>query len=107
MSTWKEVRERASRRWQLPVLVVSLVLLVKAGLRLAPAPTDLPPDEAIRFLAQQVEAGLYGEAVELGERLLTREDLSDADRALVHRQLGRAWYGYAQAHDAHTPAAGA
>lgn len=96
MSDWKDLKKRASNRWQLPLLGVSVVLLGHAALRLRPAAVELPFDQAIAYLTRQVQAGVYEDAITLGNVLLTREKYDDGQRALVHHQLGRAWYDRAR-----------
>jgi two-component system OmpR family sensor kinase len=54
MSQWATLKERAAGRWQLPLLVVSLILLTASFLRIRPAPTSLPLGDAINFLDRQV-----------------------------------------------------
>jgi len=93
MSEWGTLKDRMTGKWQLPLLVVSLVMLTASFLRLRPAPEALPLDEAIEYLDVLLSGGAYDRAIELGESLLTREELAEADRARIHLYLGRARFG--------------
>lgn len=95
MSRWATLKDRAASRWQIPLLVVSLALLAGAFLRVRPAATKLPPEEAVRRLSTLVSGEFYDHAIKFGDRLLVGEKYAGADRAAVHLQLGRARYGLA------------
>ncbi len=93
MSEWGTLKDRMTGKWQVPLLVISLVTLTASLLRLRPAPAALPLDEAIAYLDVLVSGGTYDRAVELGELLLVREGFTEADFAAVHLRLGRARFG--------------
>jgi tetratricopeptide (TPR) repeat protein len=96
MSQWATLKERAAGRWQLPLLVVSLILLTGSLLRSRPAPTSLPLGDAINFLDRQIASGFFGDAIELSDTLLARQEYSDAQRAQVHLRAARARFSEAR-----------
>lgn len=95
MSQWATLRDRAAGKWQVPLLVFSLVMLGTAFLRITHSPTKLPLDQAVEYLSTLVSGGIYNRAIEFGDHLLNREEYGDADRAPVHLELARALYGEA------------
>lgn len=95
MSRWATLKDRAAGRWQIPLLVVSLALLAGAFMRVRPAPTKLPPEQALKHLSTLVSGELYDRAIKLADLLLVGEKYAATDRAAVHLQLGRARYGRA------------
>ena len=96
MSQWATLKERVAGRWQLPLLVVSLIVLTGSLLRSRPAPTSLPLGDAINFLDRQIASGFFGDAIELSDTLLARQEYSDAQRAQVHLRAARARFSEAR-----------
>jgi len=95
MSQWETVKDRAAGKWQMPLLVVSVILLAGSLFRIHPSPAKLPLDEAVEYLEKCVAAGRYDDAIAFGDLLLVRKEYTDADRAPVHLHLARACYGEA------------
>ena len=93
MGQWSTITDRAAGKWQIPLLVVSLLLLAGSVYRSRPTPTDIPVEEAIRQLDSLVLAGHHSGAIELGEVLLDREELSQEETARVQLALGRSRFG--------------
>ncbi len=106
MSEWRTLKERVIGRWQIPLLALATLLLFGSVLRLNPPPSRLPFDEAVQPIEELVAAGLCLRAVELGDRLLAREDATDIGRALVHLSLARARYVLAVEYGVPSPAVG-
>ncbi|MGB2986681.1 MAG: tetratricopeptide repeat protein [Phycisphaerae bacterium] len=96
MPQWETLKDRAAGKWQLPLLLLSLVMLAGVLLRVRPTPARLPLSEAVEYLDTLVSGGFYDRAIEFGDFLLIREQSTDADRAPVHLQLARARYGSAE-----------
>jgi tetratricopeptide (TPR) repeat protein len=96
MSQWGELRERLAGKWQVPLLVVSLFLLACGVFRLRPSPTSMPVADALEFLDEYAAGGFHEHAIALGLALLSREDLSEADRAAAHVRLARSRFASAR-----------
>jgi len=96
MTQWDTLRERVTGKWQLPLLVTSLGLLAAAVFQLGPAPSRQPISKAADYLANLVAAGEYQQALELGEALLLREQVTDAELAPVRLSTARARSGFAR-----------
>lgn len=86
------LRNRLDGKWQIPTLFVALVLLVGSVFRLKTTREPATFELRLGQLSARVEDGFYTSAIEYGERLTEREDLSAADRGEIHRQLARAHY---------------
>jgi len=96
--SWSSLRERAGKLWQVPTLLLSGALLIHAVAQLRPSPTSMPLDEVAELMKGYVDGGLYEPPIEIGWRVLDREDEEDteAGRAAVRVQLARAMYGSVQ-----------
>ena len=94
MSDWQALEGRVIGKWQVPLLVVALVMLALSVLRLNPNPSELPFAEAIRRLDDQVQQERFVEAADFATLLLARADASSADRAHLHLALARARSGW-------------
>ncbi len=95
MSQWQALKDRAAGKWQLPVLLLSLILLPASLIRLNPPPTQMTLAEATERLDALASLNHHDQVVELGDQLLTRkleEPLSEASLAPIHLQLARARY---------------
>lgn len=97
MSQWSRLKEQAAGKWQMPLFVLSMVMLGVSLLRLLPAADRLPPEQAVTYLDTLIRAGIFDEALQSGEALLAREDFSDAVRVSLHLRIARARYGLARA----------
>ena len=106
MSDWASLGNRMAGKWQLPLLVVSLILLAGSIYRIRPTPTRFPPAKAVEHLETLVAGGLYEQAIDFGDPLLGRMESAKADRAPVHLLLARARYGEARQKRIHTANAG-
>ncbi len=82
-------------KWQVPLMAASVVMLGYALVRLTPPASELPWNDAIRHLASRVERGDHRLAVDLGEKLLRREDVNPRVQAQIHLQLARARFDWA------------
>ena len=98
MSDWRTLEDRVAGKWQVPLLVVALVLLALSFLRLNPGPSKLPFSEAVDRLNTQIEHGLFVEALEFGTELLARRDATSTDRARVRLAFARARSGWVADH---------
>jgi len=96
MTSWASLRDRLSRTWQIPLLVVSVALLVGAFLRVRPVPANLPFEESLTYLETLVDGRAYDRALEVGGQLLTREDCAGSRVAIVHHLLARAVFVQAE-----------
>ncbi len=96
MSQWKSLKEQAAGKWQMPLFALSLFMLLVSLPLLSSDPERLRPDEALEALDDLLNAGAYDEGLQFGERLLSREDLADQQRAAVHLRVARAEYGRAR-----------
>jgi TolA-binding protein len=94
-SDWNDLRTRAAGKWQLPLFLFAAGLLVTAWLRLNPSPTRMAVPDAVRYLDALLSAGVYDEAIRLGDALLARDDLSGEHVPVVHLGLAQAKYEYA------------
>ncbi|UCE60347.1 MAG: tetratricopeptide repeat protein [Phycisphaerales bacterium] len=92
MSQWTTLKERFAGRWQIPLLVVALILLAGALLKLRPSVNERPLEEGLELLSTMVTGGLFDEAIEVGEVLLSKEGPSEAEFAPAHLHLARARY---------------
>lgn len=90
MADWSDLKSRVAGKWQFPLLAMSTALLVVAVFRLKFNPVELSPERAVVFLDTLVSGGLYQRAVDIGDGVLAREDISENDRAAVHLRLARA-----------------
>jgi tetratricopeptide (TPR) repeat protein len=90
MADWSDLKTRAAGKWQIPLLACSLVALAVAIVRLRSDPVELPPDRAALLLDSWVGGGLYQRTIEVGDRILSRIDLSELARAPIHLHVARA-----------------
>lgn len=95
MSAWKTFRGRTAGKWQLPLLLVSLVALAGSLLVSPPQPPPIPLHEAIVQLRDLTETGAFGDAADLGDRLRTRPDCTGEALAQTHLWSARATFGQA------------
>lgn len=105
-SDWNDIRARAAGKWQFPLLVLAAVLLLAGWFRLTPSPARLAIPDAVRYLSRLLSAEVYDEAIKLGEAVLEREDLSDAQLPVVHHGLAQAMYEYARSNGLGSPQTG-
>lgn len=96
MPQWSTLQKRVAGKWQIPLFVLSLALLVGAFLRIRPSESRLSLDEAVDYLDVLISGGVYDRAIRTGDALLLREEYTDAQRAPVHLRLARARCGEAQ-----------
>ena len=96
VSDWHALEERVAGKWQVPLLVVALVMLALSVMRLNPGPSELPFPEAIAQLNARVEVGRYVEAAEYATELLARGDATSVDQAHVHLALARVRSGWVE-----------
>ena len=106
MSHWSAVRERIAGKWQIPLFVLSLLMLAGAFLRINPQSGTPPFEEAVEILDAMVSRGMYDRAMALSDRLLTGKGYTEAQLAPVHLCLARAHYGQAIRDRARTASAG-
>jgi TolA-binding protein len=96
MSRWSTLQERIAGKWQIPLFILSLVMLVGAFLRVRPDPMGLPLDEALAYLDTLIGGGAFEQAITDGELMLLRDDATEAQRAPIHLRLARARSGEAR-----------
>jgi tetratricopeptide (TPR) repeat protein len=102
MSQWESLKDRAAGKWQMPLLLVSLILLAGSLLRLRSASTQLPLNQAAEYLTELVSGAQFESAIDIGDVLLLREGLAGPERAPIHLQTARARYGWANRKRART-----
>ncbi|MFQ5461711.1 MAG: tetratricopeptide repeat protein [Phycisphaerae bacterium] len=91
MSQWKQLQERISGKWQIPLFVVSLGLLAGAFLRVRPKPSDVPLDESLKYMDALQASGGYARVLDIGEQVLSvGEPPTDAEFAAIHLRFARA-----------------
>jgi len=95
MSAWKTFRGRAAGKWQLPLLLFSLVSLAASLLVSAPEPPPIPLAEAIAQVRALTESGSFGQAADLSDRLRKRSDCTGRPLAQTHLWSARATFGRA------------
>ena len=94
MPEWAKLKERLADKWQIPLLICSILLLVGSFTHLNPASKPPSLAEAVDALDALVTGGLYDRAIGLAARVLAREEeYSPGQLAPVHLQLARAYYG--------------
>jgi tetratricopeptide (TPR) repeat protein len=106
MSSWENIRERVTGKWQIPLLVCSVALLVGSFLFTRPTPATTPIDPALKYLDACVAGGLFERAAEYGEAFLASEGRTPRDLAHVHLRVARAKFGQFLAKRTATPDAG-
>lgn len=106
MSQWSTLRERSTGKWQIPLLVFSVIFLGGSFLRIQPDPARLSPDEALETLDRLIARGLAGRAIELAEILLAEGGPTAASLAPVHLRLARALFRGARDEGIKSPRAG-
>lgn len=94
MTDWSNLRARVAGKWQFPLFVLSLFLLVGSLWRVTPGHRPRSIEETDRVLDQLISAGLHDQAIGLAENMITEEPESRTknDLAHVHRQLARAYF---------------
>jgi len=102
MSEWSTLRARVAGKWQVPLLLLSLLLLAGAFIRVQPHPAKQPFGEAVEALDRMVSQGFFDRAIEVAGVLLARADATDADRAAVELRLARARIGSGEVHGVST-----
>jgi tetratricopeptide (TPR) repeat protein len=93
MSTWTEIRQRMSGRWQIPLLGVSLLLLAWGLLRVTPTPRHWSSERVVEHVDGLIAAHLYPEAAEVARVALEHPSREPGDAAEIHLRRGRALYG--------------
>lgn len=93
--SWSSVGQRLAGKWQIPLLVVSLGLLVGAFLRVRPTPADVPIDQTLAFLDARIAAGAYENALQYGAVAFEQPTYGAADKAKLSIRRARARYGLA------------
>ncbi len=59
MSQWSRLKEQAAGKWQMPLFVLSMVMLGVSLLRLLPGADRLPPEQAVTYLDTLIRAGIF------------------------------------------------
>ncbi len=95
MSPWSAIAQRMAGKWQIPLFVVSLLLLATAVWRIVPAPDKLPVEDAVSYLDSLLDARDFGRAVELAYVVTERAEIPEREKASVYLRLARAEYGLA------------
>jgi len=92
---WSSLKERAGKLWQIPGLVLAGMLLIYSVVQLRPSPSSLPLSDVAELMKGYVDGGIYEWPIEIGWRVLKRQNKADTekDRAAVRIQLARAMYG--------------
>ncbi len=92
-SSWQSIGRRVAGKWQIPLAVVSFVLLGAAVWRIRPSPTALPLHRAFTHIDTMIAGRQFNEAVDVVHALLARENISENDMAQLYLRLGRAASG--------------
>ena len=90
MADWTSLRQRISGKWQVPLFLLSTVLLGTAILRYPGAAQEMSPSEALTQLAILEARQAHDEALDLAQTTLQREGLTEEDKAALHLHLARA-----------------
>jgi tetratricopeptide (TPR) repeat protein len=90
---WKsELLDAVENRWQMPLLIVSAILLIGGLLQLRPerpVPSYAKQKEQLISLKR---AGLYPEAVQFAEAVLKREERTTHERSEIHALVAETRY---------------
>ncbi len=89
VQSWSDLRERVAGKWQIPLLLLSLVLLGTAVFRTRPRELRLPPEKLIEEVATLAAGGLHATAIEQAQRLLGLEDLTETQRKVLVLMIAR------------------
>ncbi len=101
------LRNRLAGKWQIPLFLCSLGLLVTSLLRLRPEPPPPTPlGERLASLQALVEEGLNQRAIGVAKSLLHRDDVNDDHKAFIHLQFARARFAEALRLDKRKPEVG-
>ncbi|MHC4610094.1 MAG: hypothetical protein ACYS7M_07080, partial [Planctomycetota bacterium] len=73
------IRERLAGKWQIPLLLLSVALLVGSLLQLQPPEARIPLDTLVKRIDAEVEGGMYGLAIADCRKLLSSR--SDGPKA--------------------------
>ncbi|UCF32844.1 MAG: tetratricopeptide repeat protein [Phycisphaerales bacterium] len=95
MSSWGEIRERVTGKWQLPLLVFSVILLVVSFLSIRPTPSSFSTEKVLEHLDVYLAGGFYERAIEFADAALAAEDKPPSELAPVHLRLARAEFARA------------
>jgi len=79
-------------RWQVPLLAVSMALLVAGLFRLRPTAATPSFAEQTAQVQALISARLFPEAAAMAARMLERSGRTEAERAELHRLLGKTSY---------------
>jgi tetratricopeptide (TPR) repeat protein len=90
MSPWGEIRERVTGKWQLPLLVLSVILLAVSFLSIRPTPSSLSTETVLEHLDAYLAGGLHERAIAFADAVLSAEDKTPRELAPVHLRLARA-----------------
>lgn len=86
----ERLRHRLAGKWQIPLFVCSLGLLIASLFRLRPEPPGPEPlSQRLAKLQHLVEEKLHQRAIGVAKSLLKRDDVDDDHRAFIHLQLAR------------------
>lgn len=81
------LREQLTGRWQIPLLVIGLLLLVLGVWRMKPAAKEPTFDERFDQIVKLKEAHLYPEASDAAEMMLAEEVRTAEERQRLHRLM--------------------
>ncbi len=97
MSDWSNLKERLVRKWQFPLFIFSLLMLLGAFWRVTPEFRVPRIDDADVALEKLISAGLYSKAIDLAEKTVQHGAAthSTAELAVIRRHAARAYYGAA------------
>ena len=90
MADWTSLRKRTSGKWQIPLLLVSSVLLGGALLRYRQAAQELTPTEALELLTSLQGQQAHEQVLDVAQETLQKEGLPDGVNATLHLHLARA-----------------
>ncbi|MCP4251284.1 MAG: tetratricopeptide repeat protein [bacterium] len=85
------IRDRLAGKWQIPLLLVSVALLVGSLMQLEPPDAQVPVETLIQRIEAEIEGRMYGLAVTDCRRLLDAlvERDRDADEGKLSEETGR------------------
>lgn len=93
--SWQQLQDRVRNTWQVPLFVLSLILLTTSFFKLHTTPTELSMDQAVAYVETLIDNGVFDRAIRIGDVLVHRAGETEEQRAVVYLQLARARYGWA------------
>lgn len=90
------LRERFAGKWQIPAALLSALLLATVALNVRSPDRKLSVEEHLDRAVRLIDQGLFLQARQVCERVLTWPEIKDRERGLLKLQIARASYGQSQ-----------